>query len=175
MSKHARHTGCQCGDGRQRLHDRFNPLFKVALAVVVVVAVLGLAGGAVLECRQNQGRTCLAEERMQRHMTLQPGDVRHVDQRDMALRSDFVVPVPRPLFINPALWVVNGSVWMFARYQMEQASWSLCPDNSLYATRGCPVMAPIAHIRMISFIARCRLNTMLEPDTTVTALDYDLD
>ena len=80
----------------------------------------------------------------------------------------------REAIYNPGIVILgNGDIWMYARHEGRNrtSTWSACPDRSPSTLRACP-----SHFtpQMISFIVRCRLDSLLNPVSPLEALEYDL-
>jgi hypothetical protein len=71
----------------------------------------------------------------------------------------FIAKFTREELYNPTMVMLGSTVWLFVRFEGRNStgSWVQCPDNSLYSLRPCPVQ----DMRMISFVAHCKLNSAL--------------
>lgn len=73
-------------------------------------------------------------------------------------RNDFAVRFERQQIYNPTLVMdsASGSLLMYTRFEGRNSigRWKFCPTDSLYQTQACPV----PDLRMVSFVATCRLN-----------------
>ena len=61
---------------------------------------------------------------------------------------------------NPATALLDdGTLWLYVRFEGRNstATWTQCPESSLYTLRPCPVQ----DLRMVSFVVRCQLNAAL--------------
>lgn len=71
----------------------------------------------------------------------------------------FIAKFTREELYNPTMVMLGSTVWLFVRFEGRNStgSWAQCPDDSLYSLRPCPVQ----DMRMISFVAHCKLNSAL--------------
>ena len=144
------------------------------LRLVLVMVATSYAYGFTLDwssrCLVNQGQPC-SHANTDVALSLPNGSAQHLDSDELMDLGHFALSVTHPLFINPGIVVVNGSRWGVMRIQLQNGSWAVCPNNSVYTTVACP----IPKIQMISFNIIVKLNSHLRPESPLRALDYDLD
>ena len=83
------------------------------------------------------------------------GEVRLADGK-----HGFAMHFSREEVYNPATALLDdGTLWLYVRFEGRNstATWTQCPESSLYTLRPCPVQ----DLRMVSFVVRCQLNAAL--------------
>ena len=169
--------------------------------VVAFIFLLLAAGGVVgnvyaqhvtqaKQCKQNQGRTCTEHELEHPYLQtpavpLPLPAVHHLYTEDVLIHARFGLHYkpwewPNCRVINPALSVLNGSIWAVFRFQLGSPVFDdvhvgdpLCPINSLHDLEPCPpdFRDTIKYGNAYSFISYVQLNSEFRPTSEVRALD----